>query len=128
MLWPLEFMLRSSVVEGSLRVIDARGKAYSFGDGTGQPITVCLTDAATERALVLDPQLALGEAYMDGRLTLQSATIYAPLALLMRNLPPPPLPAWSNSTDPIRRITRKIQQYNPEGRARRNVARHYDID
>src|SRR5258706_4456066 len=128
MFWPLEITLRHTVVEGRLTIRDARGRAYSFGDGTGPRIAVSFADGAIERALVRDPQLALGEGYTDGRITVESGGFYDFVALLMRNSSARPLPAWTDIFEGFRRATRRLQQYNPERRARRNVARHYDID
>jgi cyclopropane-fatty-acyl-phospholipid synthase len=38
------------------------------------------------------------------------------------------MPRWAVAADSIRYITRRIAQYNPAPRSRRNVAHHYDID
>jgi cyclopropane-fatty-acyl-phospholipid synthase len=128
MFWPLELILRHTVVDGDLTVVDARGRTHAFGNGSGPNIAVRLADRSIEHALVLDPQLALGEGYLDGRMMLQSGSIYDFIALLMRNLDQHALPAWTRFSDVLRWGTRRIQQYNPERRARRNISRHYDID
>ena len=51
---------------GDLTVIDAEGAAHDFGDRTGRKVTVVVRSAHAERAITLDPMLALPEMWMDG--------------------------------------------------------------
>jgi len=65
---------------------------------------------------------------MDGRLRVEEGSIYDFLAIAMGNIGsrnPPPLAAGLNG---LRRLTRRLAQFNPAARSRRNVAHHYDID
>jgi len=101
---------------------------HSYGDGRGPVVAVRLLDPRLERQLVVDPQLALGEGYMQGRLRMEQGRIYDLLALLLSNVQDKSLPRWSQSLDAARYLVRRVVQFNPKGRARRNVARHYDID
>ncbi|HAC60482.1 MAG TPA: SAM-dependent methyltransferase, partial [Rhodobiaceae bacterium] len=79
--------------------------------------------------IALNPYLKLGEAFMDGRLTIDKpATIYELLDLLTSNL-------GRNFAGPVfeiygalRRMKRRIDQHNPVGKAEKNVAHHYDLD
>src|SRR5262249_5384079 len=80
------------------------------------------------RRLVFDPQLALGEAYMQGRLILEEGRIYDLLELVLLNLMQRPLPSWSSVFDGARYLFRRLSQFNPLGRAQRNAAHHYDIN
>jgi hypothetical protein len=63
--WLLHLAL-AHVARGNLQVTTARGTTLSFGDGSAPPIAVRFTSAAAQRAVLLDPDLKLGEAYMDG--------------------------------------------------------------
>ena len=49
---------------------------HRYGDGRGRQVTVQIADKRLERHLVLDPQLALGEGYMQGRLKMIEGRIY----------------------------------------------------
>jgi cyclopropane-fatty-acyl-phospholipid synthase len=89
---------------------------------------VRLSDRRLERQLVRDPQLALGEAYMHGRLSMVEGSIYDFLELMLVNLKGAPLPGWTNGFAAGRYVLRRLKQFNPSGRARRNAAHHYDID
>jgi cyclopropane-fatty-acyl-phospholipid synthase len=124
----LDILLRRIVQNGALTFIDAGGVAHRYGDGGGSPIVVRATDKGLERHLVLDPQLALGEGYMDGRLVMVEGRIYDFLELLLTNLQRQPEPAWTKGLVVARYLVRRLLQFNPSGRAQRNVAHHYDIN
>jgi cyclopropane-fatty-acyl-phospholipid synthase len=124
----LDILLRRIVRRGSLELIDADGIAHSYGDGGPPRVSVRLADRRLERQLVRDPPLALGEAYMHGRLQMVDGGIYDFLELILSNLESEPLPSWTKSFNAARYLLRRLRQFNPSGRARRNVAHHYDID
>lgn len=124
----LDILLRRIVRRGSLALIDADGTTHRYGDGAPPAIAVRLTDRRLERQLVRDPQLALGEAYMHGRLVMVEGGIYDFLELMLSNLQGGPLPGWTQSFSALRYLLRRLEQFNPSGRARRNAAHHYDID
>jgi len=124
----LDIFLRRIVRRGSLTLISADGTARRYGDGSRPAVSVRLADKRLERQLVLDPQLSLGEAYMHGRLEMAEGGIYDFLELFLTNLANEPLPGWTRSLDTARYMLRRLRQFNPTGRARRNVAHHYDID
>ena len=124
----LDILLRRIVRRGSLKLIDADGIAHGYGDGGPPRVSVRLADRRLERQLVRDPPLALGEAYMHGRLQMVDGGIYDFLELILSNLESEPLPSWTKSFNAARYLLRRLRQFNPSGRARRNVAHHYDID
>ncbi len=125
---PLALILRRIVARGDLTFITYKGARHAFGDGTGRRVVARLADKRIERQLALDPQLAVGEAYMDGRLAMEEGTVYDLLAVVLANMMERPLPRWTHGLDLARFMTKRIAQYNPARRARRNVAHHYDID
>ncbi len=125
---PLDLVLRRVVSAGNLELVDARGRSHRYGDGAGPPVLARIADRWLERRLILDPRLALGEGYMSGRLRMERGRIYDLLALLASNVRRRPLPCWTTGFDAARFIMRRIMQFNPTFRARRNVAHHYDIE
>jgi len=114
--------------EGRLTIIDAAGERHTIeGSGPGPTVTMRVHDHWTALRLVLRPRLALGEAYMDGTVTVEDGDIYALLDLLGRNMAAvesTPMVRWSYS---LQRVLRFIEQYNPVGKAQKNVAHHYDL-
>ncbi|MBL6459214.1 class I SAM-dependent methyltransferase [Belnapia sp. T6] len=116
-------ILKSVVRVGSLRLIDASGRIHMVGDGTVPCATVRLCSRRLAYSLAANPSLAIGEAYMDNLLTVEEGTIYDFLEILARNYAPSSHP-WLSL---LERISRGLKQRNPTGRARRNVAHHYDL-
>ena len=128
MLGPLRKCLDRILTSGSLTLIDATGCDYHFGDGNGPAIAARITDRPTEWRLLANPTLALGEAYMDGRVVMERGTVYDLLEVVLSNLEGKPWPAWASALLHSRFLTRRLRQYNPAPRAKKNVAHHYDLD
>ena len=71
---------------GRLTVIDERGRSRNFGgDKPGPDITIRLHDKAAKWAIALNPRLGIGETFMDGRLTIENASLYDFLDFCGRN-------------------------------------------
>src|SRR5437660_4514115 len=115
--------------EGQLTIIDEVGTPHRIeGARPGPSVTLRVHTWWTGVRVALRPRLALGEAYMDGTLTVEDGgDIYDLLDLLGRNisaLEATPMVRWSYT---LQRWLRVIEQYNPIGKAARNVAHHYDL-
>ena len=123
----LSIFLRRFIHNGSLTVTTAAGNVYTFGDGSGTPVSVRLTNATAQRAVLLDPELRLGEAYMDGSLVVERGSIADLLEIVFRQ-ERIAAPTWALPPRAIRHSFRRVQQFNPRSRSRRNVAHHYDLD
>jgi len=121
-------VLSRVVRRGSLTVILASGSRITLGDGTGVPLTMRFTSASWQRQVALDPEMKLGEAFMEGGLVIDQGDIADVLAVLMSQvgLMVPSLPA--KALMKLRYLFRRIVQFNPPGRSQRNVAHHYDLD
>ncbi len=126
-MFPLSHMLRSFIRTGTLTVIDAEGATHTFGGTPGPQVTMRLSDPKLYKTLFFNPELAAGEAYMDGRMSFENSTLRDFLTLFSVN-------RLSLGTYPLQKALRKIsrglkrfQQANPIGKAQRNVAHHYDI-
>ncbi len=124
----LRYVLSRVVVRGNLRVTDSSGAIHEFGDGSGSPVHVRFTSSSAERAITRNPELRLGEAFMDGTLVVEEGTIYDFLNLATQRDHWRDLPWWMAGFRVARYVTRRLDQFNPARRARRNVAHHYDLD
>jgi len=120
-------MLSLMIQRDTLQVTMPDGQIHSYGDGTGNPVQVRLHDTATVRRLALNPELALGESYMNGTLTIAEDDIQGLLALAVRNLNGAPRVWWQRIIPRLRIAMRRINQNNIAPRAKRNVAHHYDL-
>jgi cyclopropane-fatty-acyl-phospholipid synthase len=118
--------LKKFVCAGNLRITTAGGATYTLGDGSGPQVALRFTTRAAERGVILDPELKLGESYMDGTLIIERGTIADALAVLQSPAAKPPL--WSRPRQLLRYLYRRLAQFNRRRRARRNVAHHYDLD
>ena len=109
-----------------MTVTTASGYRFTCGDGTGQPVALRFVTRAAERRVLLDPELAFGEVYTDGELIVEQGSIADVLAVALDQ--PDMAPRWAKLQWWLRYLIRNIQQFNPRGRAKDNVARHYDLD
>ena len=123
----LAHLLHHLVRHGTLRLIDASGALHVFSGAPGPVITVRLHDRAIERKLFFNPRLALGEAFMEGTLTVEGGSIYDLLDFIGLNMSLAPRHLLTPLYNGFGRAFRVFQQYNPLRRARENVAHHYDL-
>src|SRR6476620_5974691 len=122
----LQFLLRRFIQRGTFKVTTSRGRTFTCGDNTGTPVAIRFTTRAAELGILLDPELKFGEAYMDGTLVVEQGTIADVLAITLGQQMW--LPNWAWPQWLLRYIGRRLAQFNPRTRARRNVAHHYDLD
>ncbi|GAB4231356.1 MAG: cyclopropane-fatty-acyl-phospholipid synthase family protein [Kiloniellaceae bacterium] len=121
-------VLKRFITRGELTVIDAAGRAHRIGDPeTGPSVTIRLHDRALHRRLLLNPRLAVGEAYMAGTLTVENGSVYDFLDLYGLNTGTGTMNALDRWWTRARLLWRRFQQANPLHRARDNVAHHYDL-
>jgi cyclopropane-fatty-acyl-phospholipid synthase len=115
------------VERGTLEILTARGAHLAAGQGSPH-VRLRLNDPAASWALVADPELTLGELFVDGRLVLERGSIFELLQLLLqdshgdRSKLPVPLVAR------LRAAAYTLRRRNNPLRAKRNVAHHYDLD
>jgi len=125
----LAFLLRRLIRRGVLVVVDAAGRTHRFGEPApaAPDATIRFRDGATPRRAALDPALALGEAYVDGRMVIDGDDIRGFLDLIGRNT------HWDDDAAADLRWWRPWRRsawltgINWRRRARRNVAHHYDL-
>jgi cyclopropane-fatty-acyl-phospholipid synthase len=122
----LRYFLSQFIRRGTMTFTTASGARFTCGDGTGEPVAVRFLTAEAERRILLNPELVLGEIYMDGTFVVERGSIADVLAILMGQ--PQILPRWAKLQWWLRYLVRRAQQFNPRGRSKDNVARHYDLD
>ncbi|HEY5081720.1 MAG TPA: cyclopropane-fatty-acyl-phospholipid synthase family protein [Bauldia sp.] len=115
-------------LRGSLEIVDAHGATHRFGDGTGTPVRIRFLSDRAERAVLLNPDLKLGEEYMNGGYVVEQGSIADLLHAAMDNLTQAAEPWWSKAIGHARYLLRRFRQFNTPGRAKDNVHRHYDLD
>ncbi len=119
-------LLGALLKEGRLTVISPDGSRETFGTG-GKALTIRLADRRVAFDLAKNPRLGLGEAYMDGRLTIEDGNILDLVQLITSNN------RWEKGGQGRKLLGRgknrlkSLFRRNPAKRARSNVAHHYDI-
>jgi cyclopropane-fatty-acyl-phospholipid synthase len=122
----LRYFLSQFIRRGAMNFTTASGAKFSCGEGTGNPVAVRFLTTEAERRVLLNPELALGEAYMDGTFVVENGSIADALAILLDQ--PEILPRWAKLQWWLRYLIRHARQFNPRDRAKHNVERHYDLD
>lgn len=113
---------------GSLTITDADGEERVFGDGTGDPLHIKIHTRRAERAIAIDPMLAVPECYMEGDLDFVEGDVLGLLKLTYSNMDGAGAEALAMKLgEGVRYLFRRLHQFNPAGRAKRNVQRHYDL-
>ena len=124
----LHNLLTSCIRHGTLTIRLPDGTCLTAGDGTRLPLVVALADQAAISELIINPELALGELYMEGRLNVSGGTIHDVLDLLGRNMPNLTVPRAGRIRQALRATFGRLALPNSEARAKRNVQHHYDLD
>jgi cyclopropane-fatty-acyl-phospholipid synthase len=125
--WLLRVLIARLIRRGNLRLTTARGAVLTFGDGSGPQVAARFANLRAELGVLLEPELKLGEAYMDGSFVIEQGSITDLLEMAMEA-------AYGHAlrrTHPLdwpRLVWRRLKQLNLRGRAQRNVAHHYDLD
>ena len=113
---------------GRLTVVMADGRARSFGPGPGGPeVTVTLRDPDLPRKIVLNPDMGVGEGYMDERLVIADDDLKGFIALALMNLSKTRSAWWQAPLRMSQQALRRVGQANPVGKAQDHVKHHYDL-
>lgn len=116
------------VRRGSLTVRLPGERTLVFGDQGLPRVRIRFTDRRAVWALLRDPDLQLGELFMNERLRVEEGTVYELLELLLRDAKDVPVGPLVRLLDRWRMALRPLLQRNRPARSRANVAHHYDLD
>ncbi|MEQ1945313.1 cyclopropane-fatty-acyl-phospholipid synthase family protein [Mesorhizobium sp. VNQ89] len=119
--------LRRHIKTGTLTITTANGIARTFGDGRGLAVAIRFSSARAQRRILLDPELRLGEAFVDGDLIVEQGTITQLLELLLSQDRTGAPRIATKMLSGLRFVLRRLAQKNDRTRSRRNVAHHYDL-
>ena len=122
-------LIQKFITVGSLQIEMKSGRSIiAAGLAGGYAVTIGLSDERALRRMICNPELSIGELYMDGDLWIITGTLEDFMILLHDNVK-----AWD--THPIGRLSRHfhkiraaLKTVNKPAKAKRNVAHHYDLD
>ena len=123
----IDTLLSKLVRKGTLAVTIADGSPRSFGPGDGPAMTVNVADRRTALAIARNPRLGLGEAYMDGRITLEQGDILDLMRLVIGANRWEDKGAGRKALNKGKQKWRALFRRNEAKTSRKNVAHHYDI-
>ncbi len=123
------------VTRGRLHLVLPDGTRESFGPGGAEEVTVKLHDKRVAMDIARDPKMAFGEAYIDGRLTIEEGDIAGLLAIALGNN------RWEDGGGGraalgkrrpglktlLMPLVKALVRRNPPDKAKQNVAHHYDL-
>jgi cyclopropane-fatty-acyl-phospholipid synthase len=118
---------------GELTMIFADGTAKTFGtpDPAIRPVTIRMADKGVMGFIARNPHLHAAEAYMDGRIIIEQGDVRDLVDLVRAN------GKWEEARVTLRgtwaslvkdRLKGALQGFNTAGRAKQNVAHHYDLN
>ena len=121
-------LIGTLVTKGRITLIQPDGSRETYGPGSGKELTVRFADKRVPFDLARNPRLALGEAYMEGRLIVEDGSILDLLELIVG------ANRWEDGgrgrtllkKGKIKGL-KKLLRRNDAVRSKRNVAHHYDL-
>jgi len=123
----IDNLLGKLIRKGRLTVIMPDGKSRSFGPGDGDALTVRLADRATAFAIARNPRLGVGEAYMDGRITIEDGDILDLMQLVVGANRWEAKGEGRKALNKGKRRWKNLFRRNAAKTSRKNVAHHYDV-
>jgi cyclopropane-fatty-acyl-phospholipid synthase len=125
-MFPLRNLLRRIIRSGTLTVVDPHGNVETFGSGAPS-VTIEISDEALAWRWFFEPDLAVGEAYMEGSFSVESGDVYDFLDLCFANLGWNYAHLLSQTRATLRRLQRRLRRRNTIPDARANVTHHYNF-
>ena len=118
----MEALLKEPIQAGRLNIIAPDGQLHVLkGTAEGPSASIRITDKKLLRRMFVIPDLYLGEAYMGGTLTIEEGSLYDVLDFFACNL-------MSRVHDTNAVVLPSAYQNNVIGKAKANVAFHYDLN
>ncbi|MCA1775684.1 MAG: cyclopropane-fatty-acyl-phospholipid synthase family protein [Loktanella sp.] len=123
-----ERLIAEVIRDGTLVIDDPAGQRYRVGNGLGQSAHIRITTWSRVFRLVTNPDLALGEGFMEGEIVMIEGSVYDLLAVITKNLGASEAPGMSRVARGLFRFLLRFTNYNDPAKSKKNVGHHYDLD
>ncbi|MBV7408047.1 cyclopropane-fatty-acyl-phospholipid synthase family protein [Maritimibacter sp. DP1N21-5] len=120
----LDQMLTRYFRDGTIVITMPDGSVRRYGSGTPEA-RITIRDEDVIRRIVANPEMGVGESYMDG--TLEIEDLRAFFAVALPAVQRVDYPWFERPVRWAKQATRLLRQMNGLGRSRHNVAHHYDL-
>tara|TARA_B100000579_G_scaffold428452_1_gene438619 strand:- start:1157 stop:2341 length:1185 start_codon:yes stop_codon:yes gene_type:complete len=119
--------LKKTFKYGTLEVIDYDGKKYIFGNS--EPFTsIKFHKKDIKKKLYLNPELYLGESYVDGDITIENGDLETFINIVSKNYNYIVKDFTHHILDLINLFAEFFQRGNLQDISKKNVSHHYDIN
>ena len=119
-------LMKKITTQDCLKIIDATGRATVCGQGEPS-CTIRLHKKRLNWLLLYKSSVTFAEAYMNGDITIEKGDLRDLMAFIAKNYNNLASLRIFRVLDWLTSPTRYFRQANPLGRAKRNVAHHYDL-
>jgi len=120
--------LKALIKDDGFELLDANNKSYIIGRPKKEkPIRLKILDKSLHWKLLINPDLYLGEGYMNGSIVIENGSLTEFLDIALKNIGRDPTNKITNILARFRRVYRHITNFNLIGKSKANVAHHYDI-
>lgn len=115
------------IKNGTLKIRDAFGKEHLYGNNSLPRVSVRLLEPNLHHKLALNPELFIGEAYVDGSLIIEEGSLKDFFKILFTNTNSKMTHNWLRFVEIGNYFLRHMQQVNTLVGASNNVKHHYDF-
>ena len=119
--------LRKTIKYGKIEIIDYDKKRYVFGS-SGEFCSIRLHKKNTKKKLFINPELYVGEAYVEGDLTIEEGSLEIFISIITKNYKNFDKIIYHKILRIFKRILKLLNKKNLIGTSIKNVAHHYDIN
>ena len=124
----LKTMIAQLIRRGTLIIHFPDGTTQRHGDGTAPQVTVRVVDPTLAARIVRNADLALGEGYVDGAMTIDGDDLHGFLSLIIANTKGGGRQVWwRRAQNAAKVMLRGVEQFNTSAKSQANVAHHYDL-
>jgi cyclopropane-fatty-acyl-phospholipid synthase len=119
--------LETFIVQGNITVKFVDGNIKQIGQRGRASVVISLLEKDLPKKLILNPELALGEAYTNGTLAIENDDLFGLLKILALNAKKQQNHLLSKLVKLRQNAFRRFFQRNKISGAKLNVAHHYDL-
>ena len=114
--------------QGGIILIDHSGQKYICGKPNKEkPITIKFLKKNLNWKLIIDPELEFPEAYMNGDIVIENASLNEFLESFVKNLGRKEITTLGFISKKIFQVWRFLSNYNFPGKSQKDIQHHYDI-
>jgi len=124
----LTWLLKQVVRHGHLIVYLPDGSKHEYGPfAKGPKVQIRIVGKGSDLWIAMNPELRVGEAYMDGKLVIESGTLREFLEIVLVSYQGPPAAIQALHLHKVKNVMRNFKVRNKIGIAEQNVRHHYDL-